>query len=309
MTRILVTGSSGYLGSHLCRLFDMDNIKVFAIYKNLKPQFGNVEPIQLDLLNSEELNILYRDFKPDYVIHLAAVIPSQVINQDEKYVYQMNVELTRQIASLSHTYNSFLIFTSSDLVYDEGDDIKEDHILNPLNLYAHTKLEAEKSVIQYGKYYLILRVALMYGFSISMHKSFFDFSFKQLMKRQVVNAFYDQFRNALFVEEAAKFLKHFTEIKLPEREIMNFCGFEKISRYEMVFKTAEVFGFDLRLVQKESCESFKEYKMVKNLGLNFDKMIKLNLIHRTFLENLKQLKENFEFYKKFIEDEEEQKQD
>lgn len=301
MSRILITGSSGYLGSHLCRFIEGD--KVFAIFKNLKPKFGNVESIQLDLLNADELNLLFKDIKPDYVIHLAAVIPSQLFNQDEKLVYQINVELTKQISSLSHTYGSYLIFTSTDLVYDEGDDIRENHALNPLNFYAQTKLEAENVINHYGKYFLILRVALMYGFSISKHKSFFDHSFKQLMNGQEVKAFYDQFRNTLFVEEGAKFINELTKIKLPNTEIMNFCGFEKISRYEMVLKTAEIFEFDLSLVRKESCESFKQYRMAKNLGLNFDKMKKLNLIPKTFTENLRYMKDNFEFYKQFIEEE------
>jgi len=301
MSKIIITGASGYLGSHLCRL--MEKEKVFALYNKLKPQFGNIEPIQIDLLNSEDLNLLFRDINPDYVIHLASVIPSQLINQDDKYVYQLNVEVTKQIASLTHTYNSFLIFTSTDLVYDEGDDIKENHNLNPLNLYAQTKLNAENAIVQYGKYFLILRVALMYGFSISKHKSFFDESFKKLMNGQEVKAFYDQYRNALFVEEASKFIKELTEMKLPDNDIMNLCGFEKLSRYEMVLKTAEIFEFDLSLVKKESCENFKQYKMAKNLNLNFDKMKGLNLIPRTFVENLKYLKSNFDFYKQFIDDE------
>jgi dTDP-4-dehydrorhamnose reductase len=305
MSRILITGSSGYLGSHLCRFIEGD--KVYAIYKNIIPKFGNIEPIPLDLLNGEELVLLFKDIKPDYVIHLAAVIPSQLFNQDEKLVYQLNVELTKQIASLSHTYNSYLIFSSTDLVYDEGDNIREDHRLNPQNFYAQTKLEAENSIYLYGKYFLILRVALMYGFSISKHKSFFDHSFKQLMNGQEVKAFYDQFRNTLFVEEAAKFINELTQIKLPATEIMNFCGFEKISRYEMVLKTVETFGFDSSLVRKESCESFKQYRMAKNLGLNFDKMKKLNLKPKTFSENLKYLKDNFDFYKQFIEEENQDK--
>jgi len=298
MSKILITGSTGYLGSHLCRILDED--KIFITYRNTKPQFEKFEAIQIDLLDSEELNFIFKEIKPDYVIHLAGIVPSQAVNLDEKFVYQTNVEVTKQIASLTHTFNSFLIFTSTDLVYDEGENIRENHPLNPLNLYARTKLEAEKSIEHYGKYYLILRTALMYGFSMSEHKSFFDFSFLQLMNGQEVKAFYDQFRNALFVEEAAKFIKQLTRIKLQDYDVMNFCGFEKISRYEMVLKTAEVFGLNTELVKKESCESFTQYKMAKTLSLNFDKMKKLNLIPNSFLANLSLLKENFEFYRPYL---------
>jgi dTDP-4-dehydrorhamnose reductase len=298
MSKILITGSTGYLGTHLCRILDEE--KIFITYRKTKPQFEKFEVIQIDLLDSEELTFIFKEIKPDYVIHLAGIVPSQAVNLDEKFVYQTNVEVTKQIASLSHTFNSFLIFTSTDLVYDEGENIRENHPLNPLNLYARTKLKAEKSIEHYGKYYLILRTALMYGFSISEHKSFFDFSFLQLMNGQEVKAFYDQFRNALFVEEAAKFIKQLTRIKLPDYDVMNFCGFEKLSRYEMVLKTAEVFGLNTELVKKESCESFTQYKMAKTLSLNFDKMKKLNLIPNSFLANLSLLKENFEFYRPYL---------
>jgi dTDP-4-dehydrorhamnose reductase len=298
MSKILITGSTGYLGTHLCRILDED--KIFITYRKTKPQFENFEAIQIDLLDSEELTFIFKEIKPDYVIHLAGIVPRQAVNLDEKFVYQTNVEVTKQIASLTHTFNSFLIFTSTDLVYDEGENIRENHPLNPLNLYARTKLEAEKSIEHYGKYYLILRTALMYGFSISEHKSFFDFSFLQLMNGQEVKAFYDQFRNALFVEEAARFIKQLTRIKLPDYDVMNFCGFEKLSRYEMVLKTAEVFGLNTELVKKESCESFTQYKMAKMLSLNFDKMKKLNLIPNSFLANLSLLKENFEFYRPYL---------
>lgn len=298
MSRILITGSSGYLGSHLCRFFESDD--VFAIYKENKPSSEKVEPIQMDLLNSEDLNLLFKEIRPDYVIHLAGIIPSQLSNYDENFIIQMNVELTKQIASLSHSYNSFLIFTSTDLVYEEGDNIKETHPLKPLNLYAQTKYQAEESIFRFGKYFLILRTALMYGFSISKHKSFFDFAFMQLLNGVEIKAFYDQFRNPLFVEDAAKFIIELTKRKLPNQDIMNFCGFEKLSRYEMVLETAKVFDLNKDLIKKESCDNFTQYRMAKNLGLNFEKMKRMDLIPVSFKENLLYLKKNFEFYSEFF---------
>lgn len=292
--KILVTGSSGYLGSHLCRFFE--NEKVFALYKSNRPSSDKVESIQTDLLN-DDLNFLFKAIKPDYVIHLAGIIPSQISNYDEKYIYYMNVELTKKIALLSNAYNSFLIFTSTDLVYDEGDEIKENHPLKPLNLYAQTKLHAEEAIEKSGKFFLILRTSLMYGFSISVHKSFFDYSFLQLQNNQEVKAFYDQFRNPLFVEDAAKIIIKLTKIKLNDKGIMNFCGFEKLSRYEMLLKTAEVFELNKDLIKQESCENFTSYKMAKNLGLNFDRMKSLGLTVNTFVNNLLYLKKNFDFYK------------
>jgi len=52
---------------------------------------------------------------------------------------------------------------------------------------------------------------------------------------------------------------------------------------------AEVFGFDINLVIPSSCEKFTDYTMVKNIGLNFDKMNRLGFIPRFYRENLKRL--------------------
>ncbi len=300
MSRIIITGSSGYLGTHLCNSLRHETEKIFALYNSNQPEIENIEKIKIDLLQTDELNLLFKDIKPDYVIHLAAVTPSKSFEVDEKYIYSVNVDLTGKIASLCHFFNSYLIFTSTDLVYAEGENIKEDHELNPLNLYARTKLEAEKVVHRYAKYFLILRTSLMYGFSISKHKSFFDYSFIKLLNGETVKAFYNQFRNSLFVEEAAKFINQFLNLKLPDNSVMNFCGFENLSRFEMLYKTAEIFDLNKDLILKESCENFKEYKMAKRLHLNFDRMKSFNLLPKTFEENLLYLKSNFDRYKPYI---------
>lgn len=303
MTRILITGATGYLGGHLCNQIKNRKADIFGIYKNKHFEFENIDLIKIDLIENEEINLFFADFKPDYVFHLAAVVPSQITNVDENYVKQINVEVTRKITSLCKSYNSFLIFTSSDLVYDEGDSIDENSPLNPLTLYAQTKLEAEKYIQEKGKFFIILRTALLYGFSITHHKSFFDISFKKLQNGKTVKAFYDQYRCPLFVEEAAKFLTMLLDIKL-KNDIMNFCGNEKLSRYEMLKTTAKVFKLNESLIQLTSCTEFSDYKMVKNLGLINSKMHNLGFFPNIFSENILYLKENFLKYKKFLESDE-----
>lgn len=300
MSRIIISGSSGYLGSHLCNNLKNEIGKIFALYNSNQPEIENIEKIKIDLLQTDELNLLFKDIKPDYVIHLAAVTPSKLFEVDEKYIYSVNVNLTGKIASLCHSFNSYLIFTSTELVYNEGENIKEDHEIYPLNIYAQTKLEAEKVILKYGKYFLILRTSLMYGFSISTHKSFFDYSFIKLLNGETVKAFYDQYRNALFVEEAAKFIHQLLNLKLPDNFFMNFCGFENLSRFEMLYKTAEIFNLNKDLILKESGENVKEYKMAKRLHLSFDRMKSFNLHPKSFEENLLYLKSNFNVYKPYL---------
>ncbi len=300
MNKILITGASGYLGSHLCKFLAKTNHKIFGLHNTSEIPTTGIEKVKVDLVNYSDLNYLFKDIKPDFVVHLSAITPAIISTVDEKYVREINVELTKQISINSKTYNSFIIFASSDLVYKDGENLTEESELEPLTLYAQTKLAAEKIVSEKAKYYLILRFSLMYGFSISTHKTFFDHSFLQLYQNQPVSAFQDQYRNALFVEDSANFISKLFEIKLKYHDIMNLCGWELLSRYEMVYRVAKTFGLNSDLIVKISCDDFYEYKVPKYLNLNFDKMKEYNFIPRKYDEAINYLKDNFDDYKQYI---------
>jgi len=293
MKKVLITGASGYLGMHLCRQLSGLNIKSVGLFKTEKPDIKNIENVQFDIADYSELKQLFEKYKFDLVYHLAAVTPVSSIETSESYIRKINVEATENICNLANQHHSFLVFTSSDLVYAEGDDLKEDSPLNPLTIYSRTKIEAEEIIRKLSHQFVILRTALMFGFTISARRSFFDTSYEMLKRGERVKAFSDQYRSTLFVEDAARFL-----IRLPSittsNEIINFCGFEKLSRYEMVKQLAEVFEFDSNLVLPSSCEEFTDYPMVKNIGLSFEKMKKLGFIPKNYLENLRLMKKRME---------------
>ncbi|MCX8011227.1 MAG: SDR family oxidoreductase [Ignavibacteria bacterium] len=295
MKRILITGASGFLGTHLCHKLKNTEYKAVGLFKTDKPQIQNFEFVQMDISDELELRKLFKIYKFEIVFHLAAVTPLNSIDSSDSYVNKINVKATENICKLTEEYNSLLIFTSTDLVYKEGDNLTEESALNPLTTYSKSKVDAEKIIKEFSSNYIILRTSLMYGFTLSKHRSFFDTSFEMLKQGKVVNAFSDQFRNCLFVEDSARLLIQLMSSNA--RNItLNFCGWEKLSRYEMAKKMAEVFQFDTNLVIPSSCDEFTSYKMVKNLGLNFDKMKQLDLVPNNYLKNLNYLKENLSFY-------------
>jgi dTDP-4-dehydrorhamnose reductase len=180
-----------------------------------------------------------------------------------------------------------MIYTSTDLVYDEGDELTEENsILNPLTLYAKTKLMGEESVKKNAAEYIILRTALVYGFTLSSYTSFFDLAYSMLNKGESVNAFTDQFRNPLYTEDAAIILSELPS-KYYANDTINFCGNEFLSRYEMCLLMAKEFGFDGSLIRKSSTNEFKQFTMVKRIGLNGDKLKKYSLSTDSYVQNLR----------------------
>lgn len=70
--RLLLTGASGFLGSHLLRMLQAAGLPVHAASRSLTPgSAGGVTQWSADLSNRSETEILFRRTRPDIVFHLA----------------------------------------------------------------------------------------------------------------------------------------------------------------------------------------------------------------------------------------------
>ena len=287
MKKILITGVSGYIAPYLCKaLLLTGGNKVTGVYNSNKPNISAIDLIKCDLVNNDELKKIFNEVKPDIVYHLASVTPTRITTQKDDYISNFNGELTGEIAKLCRNINALMIYTSTDLVYKAGNDLRENTSpLEPLTIYAQTKLEGERRVKEFAGEYLILRTSLVYGFTLSSYTSFFDVAYKSLSEGKELRAFTDQFRNALYVEDAADIL-----VKLPakykQNDVINFCGNEYLSRYEMCIGMCEAFGLDKGLLIPASCDEFTAYPTVKELGLSVNNLHSYGLDSTGYLENL-----------------------
>ena len=156
--KILITGSEGFVGSHLTKHLAKTHPLYFFDIK-----FGdgyNIIDFE-DILNKLDL------CEPDIVIHLAAN-PSVVESRKEPY-YDLSVNaigtLNLVTALNELKQNPYLIFTSTAQVYGEPQTlpIDESHPINPKSPYAHTKFTAEGYIRLYYDNYTILRPFNIYG--------------------------------------------------------------------------------------------------------------------------------------------------
>lgn len=291
MKNILITGVSGYIAPYLCIEFIKEiekgaGYKLNGLYNSHSIEIEQMNLIQCDLNETLKLKYIFHEIKPAVVYHLASVTPTRIGNKPEEYIYHFNRDITAEIAKLCAEYNSLMIYTSSDLVYSDGQNLKEDGTnLNPLSVYAKSKLSGENAVKEFASRYIILRTSLVYGFSISSYNSFFDIAYDILSKGNSIRAFTDQFRNTIYTEDAAKILIQLINVYC-ENDTINFCGDEYISRYDMCKLMAEVYNFPSELVIPSTCDEFKDYKLIKRIGLNNEKMKQLRLKTGSYRENL-----------------------
>jgi len=142
--KILLTGGTGYIGSHIYKLLKQKRYDVCIIDKSspfmLEDLYGSC--ISDKFCN----NITLQRFKPDVVIHLAGYINvGESVENPLKY-YENNVAntITFLQTCLEHGVKKF-IFSSSASVYDyDLYPISEDYTVNPLSPYGESKSMIEK---------------------------------------------------------------------------------------------------------------------------------------------------------------------
>ena len=134
-TRILITGSSGFLGSRLA-LFYKDK------YELLLPTHS-----ELNVSREEAVRAYMEENRPEIVIHCAALSNTWYCQQHPEESHRVNVQGTVRVAKACKLTGAKLFFMSSDQVYNGtpmSGPLKEEDVLQPVNIYGQHKLEAEQ---------------------------------------------------------------------------------------------------------------------------------------------------------------------
>ena len=290
MKKVLITGGSGLLGQYL----NLSVSKKFNIYTIYKTNPGNCKEFsssRIDILNENELRMLFQEFKPEVVIHTAAITnPVPKENQSTKEYFETNVKATNNIALLCERYRSKLIYISTDLVYAgyRGSFLKEDAKLIPATLYAETKLVGETKIKESTENYLILRTALLYGFGLNHSRSHFHFMYEELKNNRLVKLFADQFRTPISLKDASRIISELAEMNIKSGTI-NLGGSERVSRYELGEILCSLAGFDNNLIQKITMDEIPNFPKVEDVSLNIDKLQSLGIKPGTIEENIREI--------------------
>ena len=166
MDRILITGSSGFLGSRIVRYYQ-GRYKVFA------PSHE-----EMDITQPESVAAYMKMVSPDMVIHCAAASDVGWCQKNPEHSREMNVKGTEHVAMACRESGAKLVYCSSDQVYF-GSEKKEPHaeseVLKPANEYGRQKLEAEKLCLSYGRENVALRLSWMYDIEKAEEKEHGNF--------------------------------------------------------------------------------------------------------------------------------------
>ena len=217
MGMVLVTGGAGYIGSVLVRrlLAKVQPVRIVDSFL-----YG--DSALAGLASDPRLTVVAGDIRDrekmwraldgiDRVAHLAAIVGDPACALRPGLATSTNLEATARLADLCQNAGvSRLAFASTCSVYGAGDvDLTEDSPVNPMSLYAETKIEAERALQSKagpGFSPVVLRFATIYGLA---PRPRFDLVANLLMARAVRSGMItihggDQWRPFLHVADATR---------------------------------------------------------------------------------------------------------
>lgn len=144
MKTVLVTGSEGFVGSHLIKALDESKYEIVATcLPQLLPKKGKY--VALDILNLDLTVEIFKQHNPDVVFHLAAISSVAKSFRDRPIAYSTNIAGTANMLEAAKSLNKEIqfYFVSTCEVYGGGECLSEDAPIVLKNPYAISKYAAE----------------------------------------------------------------------------------------------------------------------------------------------------------------------
>jgi len=277
MKTILVTGSNGLLGQKITSaILSGRQFNLVATSKGLN-RFKVTEGYQyasMDILDPANVRAVIEKYRPDSIIHTAALTNVDKCHEQKELAHQLNVEAVKTLVEICSEYDIQLIHLSTDFIFDGANGpYDEQDTPNPLSYYGMTKLEAEELVKNAQCKWAIVRTIIVYGIVNEKSRSNIVLWAKEaLEKGDPINVVNDQWRMPTLAEDLAEGCLLIAE--QDAHGIFNVSGKEMMSISELVHKVARFWGLNKELIREISSASLNQAaKRPVKTGFILDKAI------------------------------------
>jgi dTDP-4-dehydrorhamnose reductase len=291
MKTILVTGSNGLLGQKITeKVLKEGGVNLIATSKgdNRFPIKEGYIYADMDISNAEQVYEIVKKYKPDAIIHTAAVTNVDIAEANKVLAFKLNVEAVMTLIAVCEKNDVQLIHLSTDFIFDgEDGPYTEEGVPNPLSYYGETKLLAEEAIKKSDCKWAILRTILVYGIVSDMSRSNIVLWAKgALEKGNSLNVVNDQWRMPTLAEDLAD--SCLLAVEHNAQGVYHISGRDMMSISELVAKVADFWGLDKNLINEISGASLNQTaKRPGKTGFILDKSIReLAYNPHTFEEGL-----------------------
>ena len=236
MSRILVTGAHGQLGSELNFLS--------SLREDHAIQF--LDRQGLDIANPVEVDKVVSFGGYAYVINCAAYTAVDKAESEKDKAYSINAQGAANLAEACHKAGAKFLHISTDFVFDGsiGRPLLETDKPNPLSVYGASKLKGEEQIAAVNPNAVILRTSWVYS---SFGNNFVKTILRLCKERESLNVIYDQVGTPTYARDLAAFILQLVYEKTWQPGIYNFSNEGVCSWYDFALAIRDNAGLKTKI--------------------------------------------------------------
>jgi len=244
MKSVLITGTTGLVGSHLHEY--LSTITPWDVTGISRSPGTHVDAV-VDLTDKQATESLRSRGEYDFIVHTAALTKTDICENNKQECHRINVEATRNLVNIFPA--SKFVFFSTYAVYNtpEG-NCRETDPISPTNYYISTKIEAEEIVNSLAGS-IILRPSVIFGYTrfTRQTKNYFMQLLENVKNNKKMQSPLDQYFNPVHVEVVSSIIGDL--LKKDQQGVFNIGCNENISKYAFNRKVMNRFGFAEHLLE------------------------------------------------------------
>lgn len=269
--KILITGISGLLGSNLVNAM-ASHYEVYGLCRQEEPIPEGLAAEYIDITDNRKVRDYLKQIEPDIVVHCAALTDVDYCEEFPKEAEFINTQAAANLAKATKDVGARFIHISTDHIFDgEKGDYKEDDEPRPLNVYARTKLEAEKTIRDIIKDHTIIRTSF-YGFSMLKGLTFAEWVMDAAFGGKSITLFDDFIFTPLLVNNLASAIEEIIAKSI--YGTLHIASPDYYTKFEFGRKLLEGFGIGIEKtnIRRGKMSDVKmKARRPQNLSLNTEK--------------------------------------
>lgn len=236
MSKILITGKNGQLGSEL---------------QDLSLQFPQHEMIfvdreEMDLSNANQIIEVLDRIKPEIIVNAGAYTAVDKAETEQELCNAVNHLAVKTIGEWASKNKAKVIHISTDYVFEGTSEtpLKEEDITNPINVYGLTKLQGEEALKTSSVEYVIIRTAWVYS---TYGANFVKTMMRLMNERDEIGVVSDQIGTPTYANDLAQVIMNIIEASNFIQGIYHYSNEGKISWYDFAMAIKELKGFKCKV--------------------------------------------------------------
>ncbi len=276
--KLLITGSNGLLGQKIVN--QCISRKIHFIASSIGENRNSICPIEnycsLDIRDMNSIKEVIQKHQPTHVVHTAALTNVDQCELNPIDCKELNVDATHKLWLVCKENGIHFQLLSTDFIFDgiKG-NYSETDLPNPLSIYAQSKVDAEKLLINdFNKNWSIVRTIIVYGQGENLSRTnIICWAKESLANQQTMSIIDDQFRAPTWADDLAWACIQICFFN--KTGIYHICGPETMSVYEIVCRVAKYFNFDIGLIKRTDSSTLNQpAKRPPKTGFDLSKSMK-----------------------------------